>query len=156
MAASIARRDRAGRPNAGDFCDDVTGELTSDGYTLVRRAAALGLTKGATARLLGMHVDTFVDRRKRWPEIDEVFELGRAEADLAVSNALYKKAVSGDMAAIRWYEMTRTDRNPAVAVIEQETNFVVEVPQVLDEATWEEVNSPTAALPNGNGPAPAA
>lgn len=144
---------RTGRPAAGDFCDPETGELTSDGYALVRRAAGLGLPRKSVARLLGMHTDTFGDRRRKFPEIDEVYELGKAEADLQVSNALFKRAVGGDMAAIRWYEMTRTDRNPNVPVIEQDLKAaeVIEVPATLPEEEWTKRFSPTA-LPTDKTP----
>jgi len=63
-----------------------------------------------------------------------------------VSSVLYKKALSGDMQAIRWYEMTRTDRNPSVPVVENnvETSYVIEAPAPVAEAEWEEIHSPEA------------
>lgn len=134
---------RAGRPAAGDYCDPETGELTDDGYKLVRRAAGLGLTKHQIAILLGMHVDTFVDRRRKFPEIDRVIELGKSEADLAVSNALYKRATAGDMAAIRWYEMTRTSHAAGVEAPPQEaTVYVIQAPPKVSEEEWEARHSP--------------
>jgi len=140
------RMGRDGRPAAGDFSDPETGALTEEGMTLVRRAAGLGLTRGGVARLLGMHPDTFVDRRKKFPEIDEAYEYGKVEADLQVSNALFKKAKSGDMSAIRWYEMTRSDRNPNAPVLEVDPgsqSFVIEAPPKATLDDWVNDHSPT-------------
>lgn len=138
-------RGTAGRKAAGDFCDPETGELTVEGMNLVRRAAGLGLTLKGIAALLGMTDRTLQERRKQYPEIDEVFEIGRVEADLAVSDALFKKARNGDMAAIRWYEMTRTGRNPNLPVIESDAgteSFVIQAPAKASLSDWTDEYSP--------------
>lgn len=146
--------NRQGRPNAGAFTDPNTGALSEDGMALVRRASGLGLTKAHIARLLGMHPDTFVDRRKKFPEIEEEFELGKAQSDLTISNALYTKAKGGDMAAIRWYEMTRMNRSEKIETDNvHKHSGVVRVPVKLSEEEWAENYSPkdTSSEPDSSG-----
>jgi len=143
--AYVPRDARPGRPNAGEFSHPETGELNDTGLELVRRAAGLGLTRAATARLLGMCDKTFVERRKKFPIIDEVFETGKAEANLQVANALFKRAVSGDMAAIRWYEMTRTERNPNAPLIESDEgngSYLIAAPPKASREEWVKEHSP--------------
>lgn len=134
--------NRSGRPRAGDYCDPDTGELNEEGYTLVRRAAGLGLPRKSVARLLGMHPDTFCDRREKFPEIEEIYELGKSEADLQVSSALFKRAKGGDIASIRWYEMTRQGRSERVEQKTESVSYVVEAPAALAEEEWEKQFSP--------------
>jgi len=138
---------RVGRPAAGDFCDTETGEFTEEGRNLIRRAAGLGLRHKAIAALIGITQPTFSKRLKLFPEAEQAYELGKAEADLQVSNALFQRAIGGDMAAIRWYEMTRTDRNPNIPVVEDATSSsVIEVPATLPEDEWTARFSPPERL----------
>ena len=147
--------ERTGRPRAGDFCDPETGEFTEKGYELVRRGAGLGLSRMGIARLMGMSPRTFGDRVKLFPQIEEAIEEGKAAADLQVSNALFQKAKNGDMAAIRWYEMTRSGRNPNVPVVEVEAKpFAVEGPAIQSEQDWEINHSPAAMIEHDGDSAP--
>ena len=140
---------RSGRPAAGDFCDPDTGALTEQGMTLVRKCASLGLPRKHVASLLGMSERTFKDRRDKFPEIEEVYLLGAAEADLAVSSALFRKAKSGDIASIRWFEMTRFNRAERVEQSGETTSYVVEVPAKQSAEEWQAAHSP-----DGDNPKP--
>ncbi len=146
---------RTGRPSVGLFCDPETGEFDEEGKELIKRASGLGLPRKAIAALLGMSPKTFENRRQKFPEIEEWIEEGSAAADLAVSNALYKRAVQGDMAAIRWYEMTRTQRNPNVPVVEQSNVYVIEAPATQSEEEWEQAYSPVTLEHDGGDSSPA-
>jgi len=136
------RMGRTGRAYTGEYSDPETGELTEEAYKLIRRAAGLGLPRHAIARLLGMSPETFKHRRQKFPDIEEVFELGKAEADLTISNSLFTRARNGDMAAIRWYEMTRHGRAERTESETTTKSYVVEVPPKLDEDAWIKQFSP--------------
>lgn len=138
---------RIGRPRAGDFSDPDTGGFTEEGLNLIRRAAGLGLRHAGIAALIGIEGSTFSRRLSNDPDAKEAYMLGKAEADLQVSNALFQRAINGDMAAIRWYEMTRTDRNPNVPVVEGDGSAsVIEVPATLPEDEWKARFSPAPRL----------
>lgn len=147
MGTNVSKR---GRPFAGDFSDPVTGEFNDDGLTIVRRASGMGLTMAETAALLGMNVATFSERRKAFPDIDDVIALGDAEAGVRVASALLRRAEQGDMSAIRWYETTRKGRAEKVEQTVEHVQYVVEVPAQQSEEAWEKMHSPVG-LPLDDG-----
>jgi hypothetical protein len=48
--------------------------------------------------------------RKNEQRINAVLEAGKAKAQGNIGKALYHRALEGDIAAIRWWEMTRAKR----------------------------------------------
>ena len=54
------------------------------------------------AARLGLSKSGFEKNRKRDPRIDEALERGRALAQEAVADALFKKALEGGVQAIKW------------------------------------------------------
>lgn len=142
MAENVTKR--MGRPNSGDYSDPETGEINDAGLTIIRRAAGLGLTLVEMASLIGMSDRTLYDRRKQFPEVQEIINLGEAEAGVRVAHALIKKAEQGDMAAIRWYEMTRKNRAEKTETKAETTSYVIEVPALMPEDEWETAHSPQA------------
>jgi len=131
------------RPYAGDYSDPKTGEINEAGLELISRAAGLGLSRKHIAALLGMNEDTFTLRRKKFPNIEHSFITGKAQADLVVSNALYKRAKDGDISAIRWYEMTRMGRAEKAEQEVTSTQYVIQAPPPMEEDDWAAEYSPS-------------
>ena len=70
----------------------------------VERLAGLGLTEEQIARSLGIHYTTLLDRKKNYSEFSEALATGRTRAIVQVSNALYDRAIEGDIAAIKYWK----------------------------------------------------
>ena len=135
---------KVGRPRAGDYSDPDTGEINELGLKLIQTAAGMGLPYIEIAALLGMSERTFFDRRENFPIIDDVIKEGEADAGLRVANALLKRCAAGDMAAIRWFEMTRKGRSERVEQRVETKSFVIEAPPAMAEEEWEKAFSPQA------------
>lgn len=93
----------------------------------VEAAAGIGLTIRAIAGLMNIGKTAFYEYMKAQPEIMEAVDRGKSKIEYKVGKALVERAVKGDVNAIRWYEMTRTDRKEAVHV-ETEERMVVGMP----------------------------
>ena len=66
-----------------------------------------GHTEANIARLLGVSQDTLTRRKRDSAGFADAIERGRQAAHSDVSNALFKQAKRGNVAAITWYEKTR-------------------------------------------------
>jgi predicted DNA-binding protein (UPF0251 family) len=73
----------------------------------VERLAGLGLTQEEIALSLGISERTLRTRKKDSAVFADAMKKGRTNAAKEVANALYQKAVGGDLGAIIWYEKTR-------------------------------------------------
>jgi predicted DNA-binding protein (UPF0251 family) len=87
--------------------------LTARDLRAIERMAGCGLTQQEIAATLGISGDTLTRRKLEANEtaVAEALERGRAKAAAAVGNALYRKALKGDVPAIRWFEATRFGRS---------------------------------------------
>ena len=84
--------------------------------TEVERLAGLGLTEEEIAASLGISRTTLHNRRVENEQFEQALKRGRANAASKVANALFTKAVIGDVAAIVWYEKTRRGLSDKVSV----------------------------------------
>jgi hypothetical protein len=73
--------------------------------------AGYGLTNAQIASVLGMAERTMRQKKADSDELDAALTRGRAKAAGVVGKALFLKAKEGDVAAIRWWEMTRQGRS---------------------------------------------
>lgn len=144
---------RVGRRYAGhsEYWDSF-GQPTEACFRLIETVAGLGLSKAEIAALTGVSYNTFHTREKENEDIRESMAFGEAAAGLKVANALLRRAEKGDMAAIRWYEMTRKGRSERTESKSDSTvtQYVVEVPATQSEEAWEKAHSP-AGLPSDDG-----
>lgn len=67
---------------------EVTDQVLRD----VEEAASRGLEKQQIARVLGIHVSTFIEKRKQYPELEEALKRGAAIGVSRVANALFLSA----------------------------------------------------------------
>ena len=98
--------------------------LTDEHLEQIAQLAGFGLTQAQIAAVIGMSPDTFLRRKKTRPEVVRALEAGKAKAEAKVGEALYTRAITGDVSAIRWYEMTRAGRSEQQRV----TNISGEIP----------------------------
>lgn len=73
--------------------------------------AGYGLTNAQIASVLGMAERTMRQKKADSEELDAALTRGRAKAAGVIGKALFLKAKEGDVAAIRWWEMTRQGRS---------------------------------------------
>lgn len=85
-------------------------EVTPAMLVQMETMAGLGLTVDQIADVLGTSERTLFRRKAQQDAVLAAWKRGRAKAQLAVGEALFKKAKTGDVPAIRWWEMTRAGR----------------------------------------------
>lgn len=73
----------------------------------VERLAGLGLTQEEIAESLGISERTLRRRKGDMSILSAAIKRGKTAAGREVANALYQKAISGDVGAIVWWEKTR-------------------------------------------------
>ena len=100
-------------------------EITDDVLRQVEILAGYGLTIPQIAAVLGIAEQTLGAKRLK-TAVKGALEAGRAKAEARVGKSLFERAVEGDVAAIRWWEMTRAKRS-AEARIEQKTEAKITV-----------------------------
>lgn len=85
--------------------------LTEEGLTLITGWAREGLTEAQICVNMGVSVSSLESWKNAHPKILEALKEGKEVVDFQVENALYKKAISGDVAAcIFWLKNRRSDR----------------------------------------------
>ena len=103
--------------------------------TRVEGMARIGLNRAQIAKVMGVHRSTFCSYTRANPVIRERFKVGKAQAQLRVGKTLFEKALSGDMAAIRWWEITRAGRSEKTALKVTANEYVIPMPEELTEET---------------------
>lgn len=92
-------------------------EITPEVIERCKNYAAQGLTYEQIAHCLGLAAATLIEKRKKFPELDEAIKQGRSEGVANVSNALYEKAMSGDNVSMIFFLKNRAPEswrdNPA-------------------------------------------
>ena len=78
-------------------------EITEEVLKKVESLAAQGLSKREVALCLGIHVSTYCDKQNEYPEFSEAYDKGSSKGVAQVANALYQKAVGGDVTAQKHY-----------------------------------------------------
>ena len=78
-------------------------EVTQAVLDRVEHCASIGLNLGQTAAVLGISYETLNERRKEFPEINQIIEKGKSIGVEGVAGALHDKAMSGDITAIKYY-----------------------------------------------------
>lgn len=91
-------------------------EFKLDGKALesIESLSGIGLTISQIAAVLGCSERTLFRHKGSEEAVSSAFERGKAKAQGLVGKALFKKAQAGDVAAIKWWEMTRAGRSEKV------------------------------------------
>lgn len=78
-----------------------------DQKILLQGWARDGLTEEQIAKKMHIAYSTFKEWKRKYPAFSAAIKTGREVADYAVENALFKKALSGDVGAICFYLKNR-------------------------------------------------
>lgn len=78
-----------------------------EGLTLLEGWARDGLTDEQIAHNMGIAAGTLYEWKKKYSEIDESLKKSKEVVDRAVENALYKKALAGDVTAMIFWLKNR-------------------------------------------------
>lgn len=87
--------------------------------------AGVGLTLKDISLLLGINESTFHDYKNKFPEVEQAVHRGKLKGKQAVGQALYRKALTGDVTAAKWIEATRYGYSEKIRT-ENETTLKVE------------------------------
>jgi len=85
----------------------ITPELCKKAESL----AAQGLTMEQIAHTLGMGERTLYEKVKEYSHFSQAIEQGRSKGIAQVTNALFKKAIDGDVPAQKYYLNNRDNAN---------------------------------------------
>ena len=86
-------------------------EITDEMCQKAEKLAAQGLIMGQIAAVLGMGERTLYEKVAEYPHFSQAIEDGRAKGIAQVTNALFKKANEGDVAAQKYYLNNRDNAN---------------------------------------------
>ena len=142
---------KRGRFTVGVGFDEETGAPSDQALQMIKTAAGLGLSVREIGLLLGFGETAWLNRRKKFPDINEAMEFGRVETNFQVSGSLMKRAMKGDVSAIRWFETTRQGRSEKVEQSVTEKQFVVAMPPNVSLQEWLNEFGPDDLKDNGDG-----
>ncbi|WP_109316256.1 LuxR family transcriptional regulator [Pseudovibrio ascidiaceicola] len=114
-------RRRSGRPAI---------VITDETCLKVRRLAAQGLSERQIADMLGFHQTTLIRKKKQHSTFLSAIEQGKAEGIAKVSNALFQKAMDGNVTAQMFFLKSRDPDNWS----DRKAYEVSTEPEMLSEA----------------------
>jgi len=85
-------------------------DLTEEDLRKMSALAGLGLTLPKIAAVMGFSESVLAKRKQTSDAVKTALERGKAEAEMRIGKSLFERAIDGDVAAIRWWEMTRAGR----------------------------------------------
>lgn len=88
----------------------ITCTITDEMLSKIEMMAGWGLARAQIAAVLGFSETTLIRKKVDEKRVSDALEAGKAKAQGRVGKSLFERAVEGDVAAIRWYEMTRAGR----------------------------------------------
>jgi len=120
--------------------------VTERDLKIIETLAGYGLTIPQIAAVMEVSPRT-LRLKQHDVAVNTALESGRAKAELRVGKALYERAIDGDIAAIRWWEMTRAKRS-AEARVEHQVAAKIVTAQAPD---WRALIGPHANEQADNG-----
>ena len=98
--------------------------LTPRDLGAIEAMAAYGLSLADIASALSISDDTLSRRKADTDAVATAIACGRAKVQAKVGHALLKKALTGDVPAIRWFEATRFGYSEKHSVETRDTTFL--------------------------------
>lgn len=106
-------------------------EITDKMILQIETLSGYGLTLAQIGAVIGISERQLCQRRDNEIMISAALDRGRAKAQGVIGKSLFERARDGDVAAIRWWEMTRAGRT-AEARIAQTVEAKVVVAKAPD------------------------
>lgn len=103
-----------------------------DHLDTIEKLAGVGLTEAKIAWVIGCHPATLRSNKRIEVEVVRAIERGKARAESVVGTSLFYRAKAGDVAAIRWWEMTRTGRRETADIFVRDVDVSTLTDQELD------------------------
>lgn len=94
----------------------VTIIITDEMLRKIELMAGWGLSLAQIAAVIGISMGSLVKKKTDEERVFRALEAGKAKAEARVGKSLFERATDGDVAAIRWWEMTRARRSAEVKV----------------------------------------
>jgi hypothetical protein len=85
-------------------------DVTDEHIRQIEKLAGYGMTEASIAWIIGMCPKTFYAKKQADERVGTALEKGKADAEDKIGEALYTKAINGDLGAIVWWEKTRANR----------------------------------------------
>lgn len=105
----VKKKPNRGRNNGKRGAPEIA--ISDEVLRQAEELSGYGLSATQIAAVLGMGETTFHQKRNESRAFSEALERGKAKAAGIVGKALFLRAKDGDVAAIRWWEMTRQGRS---------------------------------------------
>ena len=105
--------------------------LTDEGLALVSGWARRGLTNDQMAEAMGIDRSTLLDWRKKYPPLSAAIKTNKDIADVAVENALYKRATGYDYTEETWYK----DKDTGEMILSKKITKHV-IPDTVAQIYW--------------------
>jgi hypothetical protein len=86
---------------------EITTEVIKKAHSLATR----GLTEHQIATSIGCCQDTLIEKKKQYSELSEAIKKGKLAGVADVTNALYEKAMSGNVTAMIFFLKNRDPEN---------------------------------------------
>jgi predicted DNA-binding protein (UPF0251 family) len=103
-------------------------DLTEHDIEQIELLAGYGLSIQQIGSVIGISKSTLDSRRATEKRVAEAVERGRAMAEAKIGKSLFERAIDGDIAAIRWWEMTRAKRSAEAKIEHTGTQTVTVAP----------------------------
>jgi hypothetical protein len=95
--------------------------------------ASRGLTEKQIATSIGCCQDTLIEKKKQYSELSEAIKKGKMNGIADITNALYEKAMSGNVTAMifflknrdpeNWKDKQEIDQTNKITVVKLKTDF---------------------------------
>ena len=108
-------------------------EITDQILQQVETMAGYGMPMVMIAGVVGISRSAMFNYMKRDPRLREAVESGKARAAGAIGEALFNKALDGDMRAIQWWEATRMGISPNTPLRDEHIDEGVDLTKLSDE-----------------------
>lgn len=116
--------------------------ITDKQILQISQLAGYGLTLPQIASVIGISERELFRRKNDEKAVKAALDYGKAMAEARIGKSLFERALDGDVAAIRWWEMTRAKRSAEVKIEQQTEQRVV----VATAPNWQAlIGSPTDA-----------
>lgn len=117
-------------------------KITDEVCAKAEKLAAQGLTGIQIASVLGMGDRTFYEKKAKYSQFSQAIDAGRAKGIASVTNALFKKANEGDVAAQKYYLNNRDNvswKDRVHSEVKSEISGEIRVSDLTDHALNERI-----------------
>lgn len=139
---AIRGKGKSNRGSHRKLGDPFTGEPSDADIMILRNAAACGVSWGDVYMLFGVGFSTFKKWVAEYPALRDEYDHGLTKAGFEVGAALLRRAKTGDVTAIRYFERTRRGIRDDDLHVDVDVTHTVAAPPALTPTEWQKLYGP--------------